>query len=149
MGSSPKEREKLKETVDAKLKKDLPAIFKRHPAVLSAYVFGSAAIGRRHRRSDVDIAVRLDDRLTPEAAFDLKLKLSGALEALLGCRVDLVILNTASLQLIHQVMQGECCVYVTRPDEETAYRLQKQKAYFDFQYTLRDDREALRAFFKR
>ena len=139
----------MKLALDAKLKSDLPAILKRYPAVRSAYVFGSTAIGRQHQLSDVDIGLRIDDRLSAEGAFDLKLKLAEELETLFGSRVDVVILNTASLQMIHQAISGGRLLYATEPDAERDFYIRKRKAYFDFKYTLRNDRAALHAFFDR
>lgn len=40
------------------LKKDLSAVFKGCPAIRSAYLFGTAAMGQTHPKSDVDIAIR-------------------------------------------------------------------------------------------
>jgi predicted nucleotidyltransferase len=56
----------MKNAIYDKLKRDLPQVMQRHPAILSAYVFGSVAMGFEHRRSDVDIAVRVDAHLKPD-----------------------------------------------------------------------------------
>jgi len=119
----------------------------QHPGTLSAYVFGSVAMGLEHRRSDVDIAVRVDEHLEADAIFDLRLQLTDELEDVFRCSVDVVVLNTASLKMIHQVMKSGRMVYVTDPKKETAFRLRKQKEYFDFQYFLEDDRQALKTFY--
>ena len=86
--------------------------------------------------------------MSPETVFDLKLNLISELEDLFGCRVDVVVLNTASLKIIRQVMRTGRRVYTVDPDAETAFRLQKQKEYFDFQFYLEDDRAALKAYFR-
>jgi predicted nucleotidyltransferase len=56
------------------------------PAVVSAYLFGSAAEDREHRDSDVDVGVLLDRRVLPRSAdrFEMRLRLSGALTTLAG-----------------------------------------------------------------
>lgn len=137
----------MKTGIDKKLTKKLPQQLRRHPAVHSAYVFGSVALGFEQKLSDVDIAVRIDDRLTPNAIFDLRLQLSNEIEDLLGCSVDVVVLNTASLKMIHQVMKTGRMIYATDPKEETSFRIQKQKEYFDFQYIVQHDRKEIRRFF--
>ena len=38
------------------------------PGVVSAYLFGSAAAGREHRESDIDLGVLLNRQLLPHAA---------------------------------------------------------------------------------
>ena len=133
--------------IERKLQQDVPQLMLRHPPVLSVYVFGSIGTGFEHTRSDVDIAVRVDRHLAPDKVFDLRLKLTDALEDLMERPVDVVVLNTASLKLIHQVMTSGRLLYATDPEEETAFRLQKRKEYFDFQYYLEDDRKALKAFY--
>ena len=137
----------MKSAIDDILKKDLPQVMQRHPAILSAYVFGSVAMGFEHRRSDVDIAVRVDAHLKPDAIFNLRLQLTDELEDILGCPVDVIVLDTASLKMIHQVMKTGRMVYVTDPKRETAFQLQKQKEYFDFRYFIEDDRKALKTFY--
>ena len=137
----------MKTDMEQKLKNDFPQMIRTHPGVLSAYVFGSMAVGVERMHSDVDIAVRMDRRLQPGEMFDLRLKLIEALEDLMGRSVDVIVLNTASLKMIHQIMKTGRMPYVTDPKEETAFRLQKQKEYFDFQYYMEDDRKALKSFY--
>ncbi len=65
------------------------------PDVASAYLFGSAAEGRSHRESDLDIGVLLRWRSLPERSdrFEAGIRLAGRLQALLAQPVDLVVLN--------------------------------------------------------
>lgn len=67
------------------------------PVVVSAYLFGSVAEGRAHRESDVDVGVLLDWSTHPDRAerFDVGLRLAGALQAVLGRTLDVVVLNDA------------------------------------------------------
>ncbi|MBI4774510.1 MAG: nucleotidyltransferase domain-containing protein [Deltaproteobacteria bacterium] len=137
----------MKSAIEQTLNQDVPRLMRRHLAVRSAYVFGSVATGFERVHSDVDVTVRVDRGLTPVEMFDLRLKIADALEDLLGRPVDVVVLNTASLKMIHQVMTTGRRLYAADPEEETAFRLQKRKEYFDFQYYLKDDRKALKAFY--
>ena len=54
------------------LKKDLIASLRQSPSVLAAYLFGSTAIGIEREGSDVDIAVYLDEKLTPSQIMELR-----------------------------------------------------------------------------
>ena len=47
------------------------------PGVVSAYLFGSAAAGREHRESDVDLGVLLNRQMLPHAEdrFEMRLRL--------------------------------------------------------------------------
>ncbi len=72
--------------------------------VVAAYLFGSRAEGRARPQSDVDIAVLLADTLDSETRLFRRLRLGADLEKLLGCPVDLVVLNDAPIRLKHQVL---------------------------------------------
>ena len=79
-----------------------------HEGVVSAYFFGSEAQGRAHRESDVDVGVLLDRHVYPRAAdrFEVRLRLTGRLQAAVGREVDIVILNDAPPQLVRHIMTG-------------------------------------------
>ncbi|MBI9084999.1 MAG: nucleotidyltransferase domain-containing protein [Desulfobacterales bacterium] len=129
------------------LKKNLPHLLSQHDAVLSAYVFGSVAAGVEHDGSDVDIAVRVDSNLSSEKTFELRLKLIDELESCSGRPVDVVLLNSASLKMIHQALKSGNLIYAANLKEEMAYGIQKRKEYFDFRYYLNDERNVMKAFF--
>lgn len=84
----------------------LRAVLEGTPGLVSAYLFGSAAEGRMHRESDVDVGVLLDWRVHPKASdrFDLRLRLIGQLESAAGRPVDLVVLNDAPPHLGRRIM---------------------------------------------
>jgi len=65
------------------------------PDVASAYLFGSAAEGRAHRESDLDIGVLLSWSSLPQRSdrFEAGIRLTGRLQALLAQPIDLVVLN--------------------------------------------------------
>ncbi len=75
-------------------------------------------------------------RLTLE--FSLTLQKSRMLQILLlgtfSRKVDVVILNSASLRLVHQVLRTGQIIFATNPDREMDYAMKKQKEYFDFKY---------------
>jgi len=76
------------------------------PGLVSAYLFGSAATGREHRESDVDVAV-LADRTTyptPADRFELRLTASSTLRQATGREVDLVVLNDTPPQFARRIM---------------------------------------------
>ena len=75
----------------------LTAIGEERADIASAYLFGSAAEGRAHRESDIDIGVLLGWLAHPTRAerFEIGIRLAGRLQAALARPVDLVILNDA------------------------------------------------------
>jgi predicted nucleotidyltransferase len=94
------------------------------PGLVSAYLFGSAAEGRMHRESDVDVGVLLDRHVYPGAAdrFDLRLRLVGPLEAAAGRPVDLVVLNDAPPHLGRRIMTEGTPLVVADPAQDLAYQ---------------------------
>ena len=125
----------------------LSTLFENHPAIESAYLFGSMADGTNRSRSDVDIAIRLVPDLIPKAAFDFRLELMDALEEIINRPVDILILNSASLKMIRQVMTKGKMLYARDRNAERAYAIQKQKEYFDFQFYIEKNRKEMKSFF--
>lgn len=81
----------------------LRAALGRHPEVLVAYLFGSAARGRSRQGSDVDVAVLLANGADGLA---IRLELLGDLTAAVGTdAVDLVVLNEAPNELAFRVLR--------------------------------------------
>ena len=77
------------------------------PGVVSAYLFGSHAMGGAHRESDVDIGVLLDRRVhpRPQDRFEVRLRLIAHISQVLRTdRVDLVVLDDAPPHLARRVM---------------------------------------------
>ena len=72
--------------------------------ILFAFVFGSVARGDERPDSDLDLAVYVDDRLDARQRFELRLRLSAALDDL--GRADVVVLNDAPPLLAHRALSG-------------------------------------------
>ena len=95
------------------------------PGVLAVYLFGSAAAGRMHRESDVDVGVLLDRRRhpTPRARFESRLRLIAELGARLGGRaVDVVVLNDTPPELGRRIVTTSPPLYCSDPEAEHAFR---------------------------
>jgi predicted nucleotidyltransferase len=103
----------------------------RIPGVVSAYLFGSTADGRAHRESDVDLGVLLDRAIYPSPAdrFEIRLRLSTALQAEVLREVDLVILNDAPPHLARHIMtRGQNILVVDRERDHAHLRLMLSRA---------------------
>lgn len=70
------------------------------PRLLAVYLFGSQASGQANAGSDIDLAVLVEGKLEPLAAWEL----AQALAALAGREVDLVDLRAASTVLQYQII---------------------------------------------
>jgi len=84
----------------------LRELLEPRPEVLDAYLFGSTARARQQQRSDVDIAVYVDEGRCEEDGFGYHAELTTALMSGLRTNaVDVVILNRAPPLLYHRVLR--------------------------------------------
>jgi predicted nucleotidyltransferase len=75
------------------------------PAVVFATLFGSREAGGARRDSDWDVAIYLDQGLSPEERARVRARLTAALEP--AVRVDVVVLNEAPALLARSALLGE------------------------------------------
>lgn len=132
---------------DLKVKQDMSYLFSRYPHILSAYLFGSTALGISNSDSDIDIAIRIDQSLASDSYFEFRIQLTDDLEKHLGCKVDIVVLNNASLKMIHQVIVNGRLLFSRDREKEQDYIVQKRKEYFDFKYYINKDIQEMRSYF--
>jgi predicted nucleotidyltransferase len=86
--------------------------------VLAAYLFGSHALGRPHRESDVDVAVVFDRSILPARSDrdEMQLRLASDLIAALKMNeVDLVVLNDAPPLLARSIVRKGVLVFCSDP----------------------------------
>ena len=110
----------------------LQPIFNGFGDIVAAYLFGSAATGRQHPGSDVDIAVLLT---TERACCDRKSLLDRLLPPL--CRafqgdVHLLFLNDASLVVQAQVLRNGKLIYVQDKRQLAEFRMKSISMIADF-----------------
>lgn len=113
------------------------------PGLVSAYLFGSEAVGRAHRESDVDLGVLLSHRAfpTPEERFEERLRLSTRLSSLLGGRaVDIVILNDAPPGLGRRIVTTGFRLFCAEAEADHAFLRDVQLRAADLEPFLRRSR---------
>lgn len=115
--------------------------------VLSVYLFGSTATGIQGANSDVDIAVYLNETISSDTAIELRFQLIDLFEEYFDRPVDVVLLNSASLKMVHQILKNGVLLYARDPAKLRAFALRKRKAYFDFKYYIDKDIEQMRSFY--
>ena len=116
-------------------KQRLAARLANEPGLVAAYLFGSQARGTGGVHSDVDVGIWLASR--PTRFEDARYALAGELEGLIGKPVDLVVMNSASPDLIHRILRdGEILVDVDR-SQRIRFEVHARNQYFDTQ-PLRD-----------
>ncbi|HSW36149.1 MAG TPA: nucleotidyltransferase domain-containing protein [Candidatus Limnocylindrales bacterium] len=126
------------------LSKITPVIASK-PEIEFAYLFGSVAAETAGMLSDVDLAVYVDSACEiPASGFGYQSELITELAELLACRVDVVILNDASIMLKHQVIKNGILVYSRSHDERRAFHEKAVREYLDFKPLLKVQGEYIR-----
>ncbi|MCS6964260.1 nucleotidyltransferase domain-containing protein [Thermoflexus sp.] len=116
----------------------LAEVFRRYPEIEAVYLFGSAAEGRRHAESDLDlgVVVRRGARRPDPLSLLTDLARYGF------CRVDLVFLDTEDILLKFEAVRHNRVVYQTADFDRGEFFSQIVRQYFDFAPYLRVQREA-------
>lgn len=94
------------------------------------YIFGSYAKGNNNKKSDIDIAVLLNNDYNPVD----KLELIGELTSVLRREdIDLVILNSANPVLRHQVIKYGKLIYMENEDVKVDFEVKVLKEHMDME----------------
>ena len=101
-----------------------------NPKTIFAYLFGSLAKGTPSPLSDVDFAVYLADNLYSK---DDKLNILGNVMNILQTdEIDLIILNTAGLPLVINVLKNKRIIVDKDPFARHIFESLSMRKYFDF-----------------
>jgi hypothetical protein len=98
--------------------------------VVAAYLFGSEARGEARPSSDVDLAV-LFAQLPPATLAHPAVRLAGEMERRLGRPVDVVVLNTAPVDLVHRVLRDGRLLLDRDPSRRIGFEIKARNDYFD------------------
>lgn len=98
-----------------------------------AYLFGSQVRGTAGVLSDIDIAVFFDESAFAQGAiYGFECELMPELERALGCPVDLVVLNKASIYLRYQVLKGGELLFCDSEESRLKFHEETIRFYLDF-----------------
>ena len=121
----------------------LRGLFAEHTAgLVCSYLFGSVARGDDTAHSDLDLAVLFASEPPPTPEEGLGLTLAGVIEGAMGRSVDLVVLNTAPVDLVHRVLRDGVLLLDADPSARIRFEIAARNAYFDLLPTLRRYRRA-------
>lgn len=113
--------------LQALLRVELP---RRVPGLAAAYLFGSTARGAAGPGSDIDIGLLYETAPAPALSAQ-PLLAKAELESLLGRYVDLVVLNTAPVDLVHRVLSEGLLLLQPKPSSRIAFEVRARNEYFD------------------
>ena len=111
--------------------------------LLLAYLFGSAAAGRLHPESDLDIAVLFIDRPASEERLRRRLQLMAMLEPLTTYPIQVVTLDDAPPLLAYAVMRDGIILYERDRASRVAFEVRAMKLYFDVRPMLERQYQAM------
>lgn len=117
----------------ASIEQALRKFFAARPAgIVAAYLFGSVARGTAGARSDVDVAV-LYEAAPPATIEGLPLDLENAIHQLVARPVQVIVLNTAPVSLVHRVLRDGVLVLDRVPSARIRFEVRARNEFFDLQ----------------
>src|SRR5690554_4381366 len=122
-----------------KLKEDINRVINKlqlKDKIKIVILFGSRARGDYNPKSDIDIAILLEEDVLDGNYLEVKIDLTSIFSDILGEDCDIVLINKASPLLKYQVIKHGRLIYI---DEETDYNSFFSlvvREYFDFKFYL-------------
>lgn len=93
--------------------------------IILSYLYGSEATGFKHKESDVDIAVFLDEKINKEKYFKKTLEFSEIFEKIFPKKqIHILILNQATPLLKHQVLKEGQPIFWKNNEEMLKFNLE-------------------------
>ncbi len=115
----------------------LASVFEKHPQIQAVYLFGSAASGKTHHESDIDLGI-----VPAPGATLSKLDILADLAKAGFEHADLVVLDTDDILLKREVVRLNRLVYQTSDFDRGDYYSRIMRQYFDFLPYLETQRKA-------
>jgi predicted nucleotidyltransferase len=104
-------------------------------SIVAIYLFGSFLRGETEKSSDIDLAFLLDEKAyksDPIIAMSPAHLIAARVGMEFNRQTDVMILNSASLELAYEVVTTGKCLFELDPDMRMEYELKIKGMYFDF-----------------
>jgi hypothetical protein len=123
-------RARTAQNVDGTL---LSTALQQHTEITAAYLYGSFAEGVAHQRSDVDVAMLLEESFNLEHFLEYRMELADELSQLLSREVDVVVLNEAPLLLQFQAIKCRQILFERDPEKRALFEMRVMSRFYDYQ----------------
>ena len=110
-------------------------------SIVAVYLFGSFLRGETEKGSDVDLAFLLEEkayRSDPVMTMSPAHLIAAEVGKGFNKETDVIILNSASLEIAYEVITSGKCVYESELDLRLEYEIKIRGMYFDFRPFLDD-----------
>jgi predicted nucleotidyltransferase len=115
------------------LKEKINSILQPKTEILFAYLFGSQSRSTAGRLSDVDIAAYLDKSQIPDSGpFGYVSELTVELQEALHKKIDLIILNDASIVMRFHIIKDGQLILLRSENERIRFHEKALREYLDF-----------------
>jgi len=118
-----------------KYENEVKKFLQKQDPVELAYLFGSVAIQKAGKLSDIDLAIFLDESIEKKERFMIKLRLISDLENILKTdRLDLVIMNDAPISLNFEIIKANYPLFIRDKNLKVDLEHYIISRYLDRQY---------------
>ena len=115
----------------SRIKEIIGLICESQPAIVAAYIFGSFAKRQNKPKSDIDVAILLDETIKNKfSIFEFSIVLEKKIER----KADVVILNNAGEILKYEVRRRGVLIFERSSDDRKQFEVMGRKYYEDFLY---------------
>lgn len=130
------ERPCYQDDVERRLITDtLEQYYRERSDVCTVYLFGSQAAGAARADSDVDVGM-LYYRAPTSTLRGQPFLDEAELSERLGRAVQIVVMNTAPVDLVHRILRARCIVLDKDPSKRIQFEIASRNQYFDLKPVL-------------
>jgi predicted nucleotidyltransferase len=120
------------------IKHEMTRLIKAHATpglVVAVHVFGSSLRSDFRDASDIDLAFLVDEQSYKKDPFEATAPahmIAAGIGVALGRETDVLVLNSASLEMAYEIITTGFCIFEIDPDVRLEYEIKIKGMYFDF-----------------
>jgi predicted nucleotidyltransferase len=114
------------------LKEKISGIVKQQPEINALFLYGSILSDRFTHKSDIDIGVLFLKEVDSDSYFDLIVNFDSVLSGLFEYKINSVIMNSANLILLREIIQANCIIFEKDRHERIDFCVKRMIDIMDF-----------------